>query len=139
MSKQQSGGNASLSQSGTGGSTPSRYSSPHQQQEASYPMERASNSHSHSHGHHGHGHSSSSSSSHHSGVSRRAAQVQQQSAPLLTQQRRGTTVTSPESSLMRAAKKGDILTLKMLVKEGSGVNDQDSNGASLHLVLYCMA
>lgn len=31
---------------------------------------------------------------------------------------------------MRVSKKGDLLTLKMMVKEGADVNEQDANGES---------
>ncbi|VDL59471.1 unnamed protein product [Hymenolepis diminuta] len=123
--QQSSGGNSSLP---PGSSTPNRYSCP--QPEPSHQTERSSSSHNHPHGHHGHANSSSHNST---SISRKSSQ-QQQNAPILTQQHR--VVTPPESPLMRAAKKGDILTLKMLIKEGSDVNEQDSN-VDLILAYFC--
>lgn len=128
LSKQQSsGGNSSLP---PGSSTPNRYSCP--QAESSHQTERSSSSHNHPHGHHGHANSSSHNST---SISRKSSQ-QQQNAPILTQQHR--VVTPPESPLMRAAKKGDILTLKMLIKEGSDVNEQDSNVEFLILMIVIL-
>ncbi|KAL5110115.1 Ankyrin repeat domain-containing protein 11 [Taenia crassiceps] len=117
----------------TGGATPGRYSSPYQ--ESGHQAERSTGIHGHSHCHHSHGHSSSSSSSHHS-VSRKSSSQQQH--------RSG----SSESPLMRVSKKGDLLTLKMMVKEGADVNEQDANGRTalhesslqnfLHVVSYLL-
>lgn len=71
-------------------------------------------SHGHSHSHHGHGSSSGAPNSHHSGsgASRRISSQH----------------SIRESPLMRTAKRGDCLTLKMLLKDGSDVNEQDVNG-----------
>ncbi|VDM17057.1 unnamed protein product [Hydatigera taeniaeformis] len=119
--------------SATGGTTPGRYSSPYQ--ESGHQVERGIGSHSHSHCHHGHSHSSSSSSSHHSGSRKSSSQQQHRSG-------------SCESPLMRVSKKGDLLTLKMMVKEGADVNEQDANGRTalhesslqnfLHVVSYLL-
>ncbi|EUB54248.1 Ankyrin repeat domain-containing protein [Echinococcus granulosus] len=116
----------------TDGSTPGRYSSPYQ--ESGHQVDRSKGIHNHSHCHHGHGHSSSSSSSHHSG-SRKSSQQQHRSG-------------GSESPLMRVSKKGDLLTLKMMVKEGADVNEQDANGRTalhesslqnfLHVVSYLL-
>ncbi|CDS42662.1 ankyrin repeat domain containing protein 11 [Echinococcus multilocularis] len=116
----------------TDGSTPGRYSSPYQ--ESGHQVDRSTGIHNHSHCHHGHGHSSSSSSSHHSG-SRKSSQQQHRSG-------------GSESPLMRVSKKGDLLTLKMMVKEGADVNEQDANGRTalhesslqnfLHVVSYLL-
>ncbi|VDK36170.1 unnamed protein product [Taenia asiatica] len=117
----------------TSGSTSGRYSSPYQ--ESGHQAERSIGIHSHSHCHHGHGHSSSASSSHHSGSRKSSSQQQHRSG-------------SSESPLMRVSKKGDLLTLKMMVKEGADVNEQDANGRTalhesslqnfLHVVSYLL-
>ena len=114
-------------QASKGQSTPitqTRYGSPLRDQ-----VEKLAGNHSHLHCHHNHGHSSSSSSSHHSG-SRKSASQQQQ--------RLHRTSNASESPLMRASKKGDLLTLKMMVKEGADVNEQDANGETT-LVLCVFA
>ncbi|VDD76855.1 unnamed protein product [Mesocestoides corti] len=91
------------------GSTPSRYSSPHQ--DSGHQTEKSSGSYGHPHCFHAYGHASSC---HHS-TSRKPA----------PQQHRG---NGAESALMRASKKGDLLTVKMLIKEGVDVNEQDVHG-----------